>query len=124
MVTLLSSEHKQISLFHICHEYDKGTGKNNLKEEVGGFRVELRDVKEDVVSLKENVRDMRIDIKELKKGAFTKNEKDEVLNMVRNIDERLEEETLGRDKITFTRGEYDSVAKTSGFENRFEKIGK
>ncbi len=59
-----------------------------------------------------------------RKQKFLLIETTQVLNMVRNIDERLEEETLGRDKIIFTRGEYDSVAKTSGFENRFEKIGK
>lgn len=79
-----------------------------LKEEVGGFRIELRDLR--------NIAD------KLEEGAFTKDEKEEILNMVRNIDERLEEETLGKDKITLTRGEYNGVADTVGFENRFERI--
>jgi hypothetical protein len=79
-----------------------------INERVNGIDVKLNDLKK--------VTD------ELYEGAFTKDEKEEVLNMVRNIDERLEEETLGKDKITLTRGEYDGVADTVGFENRFEKI--
>lgn len=75
-------------------------------------------------TINEGFRDIRTDIEQLKEGALTRNEKEEVLNMVRNIDERLEEETLGKDKITLTRNEYDDVTKTVGFENKFEKVGK
>ena len=82
----------------------------NLKEEVGGFRIELRDLR--------NIADR------LEDGALTNGEKEEVLNMIRNIDKRLEEETLGKDKITLTRSEYNGVAKTVGFENKFEKVGE
>ena len=86
-----------------------------LDEKIGGVRVELSDFRTEM-------KDVKTDIEQLTKGALTEDEKDEVLNMVRNIDERLEEETLGKDKITLNRNEYDNVANTVGFANKFEKV--
>lgn len=80
----------------------------DLKEEVGGFRIELRDLR--------NIAD------KLENNSFSKDEKGEVLNIIKNIDERLENETLGKDKITLTRNEYNNVAEKVGFQNKFEKV--
>lgn len=80
-----------------------------INKRVDGIDVKLNDLKK--------VTD------ELYEGAFSKNEKEEVLNMVENIDQRLEDETLGEKSITLTRSEYNNVASTVGFENRFEKAG-
>jgi hypothetical protein len=82
----------------------------------------FRDVRMDIKQLQEGQRDMRMDIEGLKEGAFTKDEKEGVLDMVKNIDKRLEEETLGKDKITLNRDEYNGVSNTVGFENKFEKV--
>ena len=80
----------------------------DLKEEVGGFRIELRDLR--------NIAD------KLENNSFSKDEKEEVINIIKNIDERLENETLGKDKITLTRNEYNNVAEKVGFQNKFEKV--
>lgn len=76
------------------------------------------------MATKEDLRDIRNDIDQLKEGAFSKDEKENILTVIKHLDQQLEDETLGRKSITLTRGEYDDVANTVGFENRFEKIGK
>ena len=80
--------------------------------------------KEDLNGVKEDLRDIRNDIEQLKAGAFSKDEKEEVLDMVKHYNQKLEDDVLGNKHITLLRSEYDDVAKTVGFENRFEKLGK
>lgn len=79
-----------------------------IKEEVGGLKVEVSDLKKIVDRLEE--------------GAFSKDEKEDVLAMVRHINQRLEDEALGKKSITLTREEYNGIAEIAGFENKFEKI--
>lgn len=76
------------------------------------------------MATKEDLRDIKNDIEQLKKGAFSKDEKEEVLDMVKHYNQKLEDDVLGKRDITLLRSEYDDVAKTVGFENRFEKIEK
>ncbi len=99
------------------------TNEELLKAVKEGFKT-LEDRVATKEEMSEGFRDIRANIKELQEGAFTKNEKEEVLDMVRHYDQQLKKDALGVENITLTRAEYDNVAKTSGFENRFEKIGK
>ncbi len=91
-----------------------GFAKTASKEDLRGMETEIKDIRKDVNQLTKDV-----DI--LKEGAFTKDEKEDVLIMVENINQRLEDETLGKKSITLTRSEYDNASNTEGFENRFEK---
>ncbi len=74
--------------------------------------------------MNEGFRDIRMDIKQLQEGAFSKAEKENILGVVKHFDKQLENDVLGKENITLLREEYDSVATTVGFANRFEKIGK
>lgn len=53
--------------------------------------------------------------------AFTEEEKDEILSLVRHYDKRLEAETLGKDFVLLTREEYDIFVKLAGIANRFKE---
>jgi len=52
-------------------------------------------------------------------GLFTPDEKESLLNMVDHMNERLENDALGKSDIALTRPEYDVTADTAGFPNRF-----
>ena len=80
--------------------------------------------KEDLDEVKEDISGMRMDIDQLKKGAFTEIEKESVVGMAEQANQQLEDDTKGNKNITLTRSEYDGVASTVGFENRFEKVGQ
>jgi signal transduction histidine kinase len=69
---------------------------------------------------REAIKDLHGEVGELRKGLFTETEKESLLETVKHIDERLEDETLGRNKITLTRAEYDATSVASGFPNRFK----
>jgi hypothetical protein len=79
-----------------------------LAELIQGFGSELRDLKKTV------------DV--IERGAFTEDEKEDVLTVVGQINQQLKDNTLGKDNITLTREEYDGTAKSVGFGNRFETI--
>lgn len=53
--------------------------------------------------------------------AFTEEEKDEILSLIRHYDKRLEAETLGKDFVLLTREEYDIFVKLAGIANRFKE---
>jgi hypothetical protein len=59
---------------------------------------------------------------DLEKAAFTSQEKEEVLAMVRHYDKWLEAETKGKDRITLTRSEYDNLMESVRLPNRFVKL--
>ena len=75
---------------------------DGLETEFREFRKETRDRSDD-----------------LEKGAFTSQEKEEMLVMVRHYDKWLEAETKGKDRITLTRPEYDTLMESVRLPNRF-----
>ena len=79
-----------------------------------------------VESIARNLANFQKDTKEtlvdLTKGLFTEQEKEEVLAMVRHYDKWLEEETKGKDRITLTRPEYDTIMESVRLPNRFVKL--
>lgn len=81
-----------------------------LEEKIGGLRIETSD--------------MRKVVDQLEEGAFSKNEKEDILGVIEYINQRLKDEVLGKQNITLERSEYDILSNTAGFENRFEKIEK
>ena len=87
---------------------EENVTNKQLAELIQGFGGELRDLK----NLAED----------LKLGAFTKDEKEDVLAVIGQINRQLEDEVLGKKSITLTREEYDCTAKNVGFVNRFETI--
>ena len=104
----------------------------NFQEELLGFqkevkgdfkevRGELREVQRDIEELRGNIRDLRRDVNELQEGAFTKDEKEDLMGMVRHINQRLVHEARGEKDITLTREEYDAASRAQGFPNRFNK---
>jgi hypothetical protein len=59
---------------------------------------------------------------DLEKGLFTEEEKEKVMAMVRHYDHWLEHDTLGTNRITLTREEYDAASFARGFRNRFDNL--
>jgi hypothetical protein len=59
------------------------------------------------------------ELKDLRAGMFMPEEKETLLNMVDHINERLENDALGKRDVTLTRTEYDATAVAAGFPNRF-----
>jgi Sec-independent protein translocase protein TatA len=111
----------------------------NFQEETKGFQSEMRafqsemisfrdetrsairELREDVQELHGNVRDLRRDVNELQEGAFAKDEKEDLMGMVRHINQRLVHEAHGEKDITLTREEYDAASRAQGFPNRYNK---
>jgi predicted nucleic acid-binding Zn-ribbon protein len=83
-----------------------------LEERVDGLETEFREFRKET-------RD-RFD--DLEKGAFTSQEKEEMLAMVRHYDKWLEAETKGKDRITLTRPEYDTIMESVRLPNRFVRL--
>jgi chromosome segregation ATPase len=55
----------------------------------------------------------------IEKRTFSSEEREELLEVARHYDQWLEEETLGKRRITLTRSEYNATQKVAGFPNRF-----
>lgn len=56
----------------------------SLKEEIGGFRVELRDLRQ--------VSD------QLSDGAFSKDEKEDILGVIKHLNQQFEDDALGEEQ--------------------------
>jgi hypothetical protein len=80
-----------------------------IHEKMGGLETEFREFRKET-------RD-RFD--DLEKGAFTSQEKEEMLAMVRHYDKWLEEDVKGENRITLTRPEYDTLMENVRLQNRF-----
>ena len=83
-----------------------------IYKRMGGLETEFREFRKET-------RD-RFD--DLEKGAFTSQEKEEVLAMVRHYDKWLEAETKGKNRITLTRPEYDTIIESVRLPNRFVRL--
>ncbi len=79
-----------------------------------------RTIMNQITGLQGQTVDLQGQITELKGGLFTVEEKEDLMANVRHINERLENEALGKKDITLLRKEYDATALASGFANRFE----
>ena len=104
----------------------------DFKGEMLGFREETKSFQSEMISFRDetrtairelhgNIRDLRRDVNELQEGAFTKDEKEDLMGMVRHINQRLVHEARGEKDITLTREEYDAASRAQGFPNRFNK---
>ena len=82
----------------------------------------IKIVVKNVESLQDDMQYLRSSVQELQKGSFTEQEKEELLAMARHYDKWLEDDTLGKDRITLARKEYDSAALARGFTNRFAPV--
>ena len=81
-------------------------------------------IKSEIGGLKDDLNSLKHDVKELHRGMFTPEEKERILAIVDIIDQRLEDETIGRRDITLTREEYDAASLAQGFPNRFALVGE
>ena len=86
------------------------------------MREGFKEMLEAELTTHESLQELRRSVRELEKGAFTEKEKEEVLAMVRHYDRWLEEDTVGKNRITLTREEYEAATRAQGFPNRFVRV--
>ena len=63
-------------------------------------------------------------ISRLEEVQLSSEDKENLLVMVEHINERLENEALGKKDITLMRSEYDAIVLSKGFQNRFESLSE
>lgn len=56
---------------------------------------------------------------EIKKRTFNPEEKESLVAVIGAVNDRLENDALGKENITLTRPEYDATSIVKGFPNRF-----
>ena len=98
-------------------------GFTAVREQFNIVHKDLRFIHERMDGLETEFREFRKETRDrsddLEKGAFTSQEKEEMLVMVRHYDKWLEAETKGKDRITLTRPEYDTLMESVRLPNRF-----
>ncbi|MCI0542285.1 hypothetical protein L0Y69_00820 [bacterium] len=102
----IAAENKQLA------EMLKSVAVNLLKfqQETTSFQVETERA----------LSELRGAIQELNRGSLTKEEKEELLAMARHYDKWLEDDALGKKRITLLRKEYDLASLAEPFPNRFQ----
>lgn len=117
------NKEKEITITELAQEMRAGfaTIRETLQQ---GF--EILNAKTDKVE--EDFQEFRKEAKgrfdDLEKGLFTEEEKEKVMSMARHYDRWLEEDTLGKTRITLTRPEYNATSRAQGFPNRFENLAE
>jgi hypothetical protein len=112
---------KAMTISDLAQEMREGFQRVNQRVDQG---FEVLSVKIDAVE--EEARAFRTEtmarFSDLEEGLFTEEEKEKVMVMVRHYDHWLEEDTLGTNRITLTREEYDAASFAQGFQNRFDNL--
>lgn len=122
--SMSTNNRKEMTIAELAEEMREGF--TAVREQFNIVHKDLRFIHERVDGLETEFREFRKETRDrfddLEKGAFTSQEKEEVLAMVRHYDKWLEAETKGKDRITLTRSEYDSLMESVRLLNRVVKL--
>jgi molecular chaperone DnaK (HSP70) len=121
--SMSTNKQKEMTITELAEEMREGFAA--VREQFNIVHKEMRFIHERVGGLETEFREFRKEARDrfddLEKGLFTEEEKEQMLAMVRHYERWLEEETKGKDRITLTRPEYDTIIESVRLPNRFVK---